>query len=77
MQAKRIEFGIDSMAVILKDGRTIDVPLATYPTLANAPPEALRNYRLLGGGEGIHWPDLDEDLSVAGLARDFELKRSA
>jgi hypothetical protein len=49
------------------DGRTVSVPLLWYPRLANATADERRNWRLIGRGEGIHWPDLDEDISVAGL----------
>ena len=57
----------DTLAVELADGRAISLPLAWYPRLAGATPQERNNWRLIGGGEGIHWPDLDEDLSVAGL----------
>ena len=57
----------DTLAVELADGRAISLPLAWYPRLAYATPQERNNWRLIGGGEGIHWPDLDEDLSVAGL----------
>ena len=57
----------DTLAVDLADGRAISLPLAWYPRLAWATPQERDNWRLIGGGAGIHWPDLDEDLSVAGL----------
>ena len=57
----------DSLSVCLRDGRVISVPLAWYPRLLNATPEQRRNWKISGGGYGIHWPDLDEDLSTAGL----------
>lgn len=59
----------DSLSVSLKDGRTISVPLAWYPKLLHATPEQLNNWKIAGGGYGIHWPDLDEDLSTEGLLR--------
>lgn len=59
----------DSLSVSLKDGRTITVPLAWYPKLLHASQEQLRNWKIAGGGYGIHWPDLDEDLSTEGLLR--------
>jgi hypothetical protein len=59
----------DELIVNLKDGRTISVPLAWFPRLLNATPTERSNWELLGEGEGIHWPDIDEDLSVAGLLR--------
>jgi hypothetical protein len=55
------------MVVSLVDGRKISIPLVWFPRLANATKAQLDNYELLGDGEGIHWPELDEDLSVAGL----------
>lgn len=57
----------DTLSVDLADGRTISAPIAWYPRLAHGTPAKRRNCRLIGGGEGIHWPDLDEDISVAGL----------
>lgn len=56
-----------SLYVRLADGRELTVPLAWFPRLAQAAPEARRNWRWIGGGVGIHWPDLDEDLSIRGL----------
>lgn len=57
----------DRLSVDLVDGRTITVPLAWYPRLLNATPEQRRNWRISGAGFGIHWPDVDEDLSTEGL----------
>ena len=57
----------DTLTAELSDGRTISVPLAWYPRLVNATEEERGNWRLIGGGQGIHWPDLDEDVSVEGL----------
>jgi hypothetical protein len=51
----------------LSDGRTISVPLAWSWRLSEATPEQRGNFRLIGGGQGIHWPDLDEDISVIGM----------
>ena len=51
----------------LSDGRTISVPLAWSWRLSDATPEQRNNFRLIGGGEGIHWPDVDEDISVRGM----------
>jgi hypothetical protein len=53
--------------VLLTDGREIATPLSWYPRLVKATPEQRRNWRLIGTGEGIHWRDVDEDLSVAAL----------
>jgi hypothetical protein len=57
------------LSVDLVDGRTISVPLAWYPRLLHATPEQLSNWKIAGAGFGIHWPDLDEDLSTEGLLR--------
>lgn len=59
----------DDLVVDLFDGRTISVPLAWYPRLANASPQARANVEVAGAGYGLHWPDLDEDLSTEGLLR--------
>ena len=67
--ATKVTFDSDEMTVELADGRRLSVPLAWFPRLAKASTEALGNYELLGDGEGIHWPELDEDLSVEGLLR--------
>lgn len=57
----------DSLMVDLVDGRTISVPLAWYPRLLHGQPEERNNWRLIGQGEGIHWPDLDEDISAENI----------
>ncbi len=57
----------DSVVVDLRDGRTVSAPLAWYPRLLHGTPEERDNWRLIGSGEGIHWPDLDEDLSIESL----------
>lgn len=54
----------DTLTIELTDGRIISVPLSWYPRLVHATPEDRNNWRLIGNGEGIHWPDLDEDISV-------------
>ncbi len=59
----------DTLTVDLLDGRTISVPLAWYPRLLHATAAQRTNWRVAGGGFGIHWPDIDEDLSTAGLLR--------
>jgi hypothetical protein len=64
-----VEFDDDVLSVALMDGRTISVPLAWYPRLLNASDVQRKNWRIGGGGYGIHWPDLDEDLSTEGLLR--------
>lgn len=58
-----------SLILDLMDGRTISAPLAWYPRLLHATPEARSHWERAGGGYGIHWPDLDEDLSTEGLLR--------
>ncbi len=57
----------DTLTVDLVDGRTVSVPLAWYPRLAHGTPADRSNWRLVGRGEGIHWVDLDEDISVESL----------
>ncbi len=57
----------DSLTVDLDDGRTISIPLAWFPRLLHGTPEERNNWRLIGKGEGIHWPDLDEDISVENI----------
>ena len=57
----------DTLTAELSDGRTISVPLAWYPRLLDATPDERENPQLIGNGEGIHWPDLDEDVSVENL----------
>lgn len=57
----------DTLSVDLSDGRTISVPIAWFPRLLHASQEERRNWRLIGKGHGIHWPDIDEDISVQNL----------
>lgn len=64
-----VRFMRGSLTVSLRDGRTISVPLIWYPRLLKATPAARKNWRISGGGYGIHWPDIDEDLSTEGLLR--------
>ena len=70
-----VEFTDDSLVVTLRDGRTISVPLAWYPRLLNASKTARRHWKVIRGGYGIHWPDLDEDLSTEGLLRGAPVPR--
>ena len=65
--AQGVLMGADVLSVDLADGRSISVPLAWFPRLLHGAPLERSNWRLIGKGEGIHWPDLDEDISVAGL----------
>jgi hypothetical protein len=64
-----VSFSAGSLSVTLKDGRVISVPLAWYPKLLHATPKQLNHWEIAGGGYGIHWPDIDEDLSTEGLLR--------
>ncbi len=69
----------DVLAVKLSDGRDLSVPLSWYPRLVHATPEERENWELIGDGQGIHWPDLDEDISVEmllGGRRSGESRRS-
>jgi hypothetical protein len=65
--AVHVEVSDDTLSVELSDGRTIAAPLAWYPRLAHGTSGERRSWRLIGGGRGIHWPALDEDISVANL----------
>jgi hypothetical protein len=65
--ASSVEFTEDSMQVFLTDGRVLGVPLIWSPRLHDATPEQRARYQISGGGRGLHWPELDEDLSVARL----------
>ena len=65
--ARTVMVSDDTVTVTLADGRTITVPLVWFPRLLHAEPAARAKWELLGDGEGIHWPDADEDLSVEGL----------
>lgn len=65
--ARHVEVSDDTLSVELADGRTIAAPLAWYPRLAHGSAEERQSWRLLGGGRGIHWPTLDEDISIANL----------
>jgi hypothetical protein len=65
--ATRVEVSRDTLSVELADGRTIAVPLAWYPRLTHATARERDAWRLIGGGGGIHWPAIDEDISVANL----------
>lgn len=64
-----VSFDKDMMHVHLKDGRRISVPLEWFPKLKKAKPKQRNNWRLIGKGIGIHWPDLDEDISVSALLK--------
>ncbi len=66
---KNVKIDENLITVDLMDGRIISVPLVWYPSLMNATLEQLMNWEIAGGGYGIHWPDLDEDLSTEGFLR--------
>ncbi len=65
--AKSVKFADDLMQVVLTDGRIISVPIIWFPLLHEATPEQRERYEIGGGGISLHWPDIDEDLSVASL----------
>jgi len=67
----------EAISVDLFDGRTITVPLAWYPRLLHATPAQRANWRVAGAGYGIHWPDIDEDLSTQGLLQGAPAPRGA
>lgn len=64
-----VTFDADGFTVHLNDGRALSVPYVYSPRLADATPAQRADYRLIGRGDGIHWPQVDEDLSIAGLLR--------
>ena len=66
-QTEKVRVTDEELVVDLVDGRTVTVPVQWYPRLANGTPAERRNWRLIGRGEGIHWPDLDEDIGVEDL----------
>jgi hypothetical protein len=68
-RVKDVRFTEDTISVDLMDGRSITVPLVWYPRLLNASPEQLIQWEICGGGYGIHWPEIDEDLSTEGMLR--------
>jgi hypothetical protein len=67
VSARGVTLNDEALTVDLADGRTITVPLAWFPRLAHGTAAERANWRLIGGGEGVHWPDLDEDISVESL----------
>jgi hypothetical protein len=72
-----VDFDENSLSVALMDGRTISVPLVWYPRLLGATPAQRQNWIIAGGGYGIHWPDIDEDLSTEGLLRGAPAPRAS
>ncbi len=67
VKAQSLSITEDALIIDLADGRTISVPLVWYPRLWHGSAQERQNWRWLGEGVGIHWPDLDEDISIAGL----------
>lgn len=76
-RVKDVHFSEDTISVDLVDGRTITVPLAWYPRLLHATADQRANRRISGGGYGIYWPDIDEDLSTQGLLRGAPAPRAS
>jgi hypothetical protein len=72
--AKAVRFDDEMMHVSLTDGRIISVPIIWFPLLHEATPEQREQYEIGGGGVSLHWPELDEDLSVAGLMAGADLE---
>ena len=68
-RVKNVYFTDEMISVDLMDGRTITVPLVWYPKLFNATPEQREKWEVCGGGYGIHWEEIDEDLSTEGMLR--------
>lgn len=75
-RVKEVVCSDDVLSVELMDGRTISVPLAWFPRLLHATAEQRAHWRVAGGGYGIHWPDIDEDISSEGLLRGAPAPRS-
>ena len=76
VRAQQVKVTSDTLTVDLTDGRTISVPLAWFPRLLHASPAERNNWRLIANGEGIHWTDLDEDISVEGLLHGQQSRES-
>ena len=75
--AKKVRVTADTLFVELKDGRTVSVPVSWYPRLAHGTPAERRHWQLIGPGIGIHWPTLDEDISVHALLLGLASNESA
>jgi len=74
--AKSVDFDEDMMHVLLTDGRRVSVPIVWFPLLLKASPEQRTQYEIGGGGASLHWTELDEDLSVAGLMAGADFQSS-
>lgn len=70
-----IEVTEDAITAQLADGRTVSVPLVWSWRLSNATPEQRKNYEILGAGDGVHWPDVDEDISARGMLQGVPARR--
>ncbi len=66
-EVEKVDVSEDSLSVALADGRRISLPLAWYPRLFHASERERQNFRIIGKGEGIHWPDIDEDISIENI----------
>ena len=75
-RARAISVTDDTLTVDLHDGRTVSIPIAWYPRLSHGSEAERNDWRLIGDGVGIHWPDLDEDISVVGLLRGYPSNES-
>ena len=73
--ATGVEMSDSMLKVVLDDGRELSVPIEWFPRLRDATAGQRSNWRFIGRGEGIHWPDIDEDISIAGLLRGRVIKR--
>ncbi|GAA3684451.1 MAG: DUF2442 domain-containing protein [Acetobacter sp.] len=67
--ATDVRMDADLLHIVMADGRELSVPLEWFPRLRDASPEQRSHWRFIGRGKGIHWPDVDEDISVASLLR--------
>ncbi|MFN2509407.1 MAG: DUF2442 domain-containing protein [Chthoniobacterales bacterium] len=67
LRATAVRLTDDALVIDLADGRSLSAPVAWYPRLLHGTAAERNNHRLIGSGEGIHWPDLDEDISVEGI----------
>ncbi|HEX9945449.1 MAG TPA: DUF2442 domain-containing protein [Thermoanaerobaculia bacterium] len=76
-RVRDVYFSDDSFTVELMDGRAITTPLTWFPRLLHASSEQRQNWQISGAGYGIHWPDIDEDLSTEGLLRGAPASRSS
>jgi len=75
--ARKVRVTEDEIIAHLTDGRTISVPLAWSWRLSEASPEQRANFRIIGAGQGVHWPDIDEDISVRGMLEGRPASRRA